>query len=145
MPPEDELNALISFGNTLLYNQILQMIQKTTLDPRIGIVHAANRRSTTLNLDFADLFKPIIVDRVIFSLINKYQIKKNRHFEKHENGIYLNKEGKKIFLENFEAKMEQHLVIKGKEYTYKQLILSEVRSYQRYVTNNEKYRPYKYY
>ena len=73
-PPEDELNAMISFGNTLLYNVFQQMIWKTSLESRFGIVHAASRRETSLNFDFADLFKPIIVDRIIFTLVKKHQI-----------------------------------------------------------------------
>lgn len=72
-PPKDPINALISFGNTILYNRFQQIIWKTALDSRIGVLHAANRRHYSLNLDFADVFKPIIVDKLVFSLINKGQ------------------------------------------------------------------------
>lgn len=144
-PPEDELNAMISFGNTLLYNLILQMIWRTSLDPRVGIVHASNRRSHTLNLDFADVFKPIIVDRIIFSLINCHQIKKE-HFEKKDGGVYLTKDGKKIFVMMFENKLQQKFVQKGNTYSsYKQLLEKEIRDYQGYIQEKRKYRPYKYY
>ena len=61
-PPKDPVNSLIGFGNTLLYNRIQQVIWRTSLDSRIGVFHSANRRHFTLNLDFADVFKPIIVD-----------------------------------------------------------------------------------
>ena len=57
--PEDPLNAMISFGNTLLYQRFANEINRTSLDIRIGIVHAANSRPESLNLDLADLFKPI--------------------------------------------------------------------------------------
>lgn len=145
-PPRDELNAMISFGNTLLYNQFLQIIWKTSLDPRIGIIHASNRRSHSLNLDFADLFKPVIVDRVIFTLINCQQIKKEKHFvHVKENGVYLNKEGKKLFIEVFERKLAAKKVVRGEKYTYKQLMENEVRKYQKYLLQDEKYKPYKYY
>ena len=145
-PPMDELNAMISFGNTLLYNQFLQQIWKTSLDPRISIVHASNRRNYSLNLDFADIFKPVIVDRVIFTLINCQQIKKDDHFEKNENGgIYLNKAGKKIFLEEFGEKLGTEIAIKGKTYTYRKLMEQEVRQYFKFVIYGEEYRPYKYY
>lgn len=53
--PLDALNAMISFGNTLLYNAVLKAIWKTTLDSHIGIVHATTERDYSLNLDFADL------------------------------------------------------------------------------------------
>lgn len=145
-PPKDELNALISFGNTLLYNLFLQAIWKTALDPRIGVVHATNRRNHTLNLDFADIYKPIIVDRVIFTLINCNQLKKIEHFQYQENGgVYLSKEGKRVFLEEFERKMSSQMVIKGKVYSYKSLITKEVANFMKMVSQNEKYSPYKYY
>ena len=68
-PPKDPLNAMISFGNTLLYQRIANEINRTSLDIRIGIIHAAGTRPESLNLDLADLFKPILVDRTIFTLI----------------------------------------------------------------------------
>lgn len=145
-PPKDQLNAMISFGNTLLYNQFLQIIWKTSLNPQIGVVHAANRRNYSLNLDFADIFKPIIVDRVIFTLLNCQQIKREAHFEIDENGgVFLNRQGKKIFLKEFEQKLDTLIVVKGKSITYRQLMRDEVWQFQKYVLAGEKYRPYKYY
>lgn len=70
-PPKDRINCLISFGNALLYNFIAKEIYKTTLDIRIAYLHASNNRYESLNLDIADIFKPVIVDKIIFSLINK--------------------------------------------------------------------------
>jgi CRISPR-associated protein Cas1 len=72
---------MISFGNSLLYTTILSEIYRTHLDPRIGYLHESNRRSFSLNLDIAEVFKPIIVDKVIFSLINKRQLDE-KHFIK---------------------------------------------------------------
>lgn len=145
-PPEDEINALISFGNVLLYNQLQQIIWKTSLDSRFGVIHAANRRETSLNLDFADVFKPVIVDRVIFSLINRRQIRKEEHFERNENNaVYLNKAGKKIFIEMFEEKLHSKIVIKGKQKTYLQLMEQHIYEYQQYVRDEKMYKPYKYY
>lgn len=145
-PPRDQLNAMISFGNTLLYNQFLQIIWKTSLNPQISVVHAANRRNYSLNLDFADIFKPIIVDRVIFTLLNCQQIKKEEHFEIDEKGgVLLNRQGKKIFLKEFEQKLDTMIVIKGKSITYRQLMRNEVWQFQKYILSGEKYKPYKYY
>ncbi len=145
-PPTDPLNAMISFGNTLLYNLFLQFIYKTQLDPRIGIVHSTTQRSHTLNLDFADLFKPLIVDRTIFTLINTKQIHPKEHFEPSENGgIYLNQAGKKIFLQAYYSKLNSKIVIKGMEYTYRKLMENEIWNYQKFIMRNEPYKPYKYY
>ena len=145
-PPKDCINALISFGNTLLYNQVLQIIWKTSLEPQIGIVHATNRRSYSLNLDFADIYKPIIVDRIIFSMINLRRLNAKEDFVQNEDGgIYLSKRGKKIFIEEFENKLQDEITFKGKKYTYKQLMEREVRQFQKYVEGEDKYKPYKYY
>ena len=143
-PPRDALNAMLSFGNVLLYNLILQAIWRTTLDPRIGIVHSTNRRSASLNLDFADVFKPILVDRTIFTLINCHQIKLD-DFEQKESGVYLSDNGKRIFIKAFQNKLQQKLILKGKEYTYRRLLEQEIRDYQNAVLHQDKYRPYKYY
>lgn len=57
-PPQNRLNALISFGNSLLYVTVLGEIYRTHLDPRIGFLHATNFRRFSLNLDVAEIFKP---------------------------------------------------------------------------------------
>ena len=145
-PPKDECNALISFGGTVLYNTILQMIWKTSLDPKIGVVHATNRRDYSLNLDFADVFKPIIVDRAIFSVVNRREIKKQHHFrEAEDGGIMLNDVGKRLFLDCLEKKLDASFLRGRKRITYRQLIADEIYAFQRMLVKGESYRPYKYY
>jgi len=143
-PPKDPINACISFGNTLLYNEFLSIIWMKGLYPEIGMLHAANRRNYSLNLDFADIFKPIISDRIIFTLLNRKMLGVE-NFEEYNKGVYLSKDGKKIFLEQFEKKLNESLVIKGKKYTYRGLMILEVQNFKNAILNNEKYKPYKYY
>jgi len=143
-PPKDEINACISFGNSILYNEFLNIIWMKGLDPAIGIVHATNRRNYSLNLDFADIFKPIISDLVIFTLLNRKMLNIN-DFECNGNGVFLKEQGKKIFLEMFEKKLGDALVIKGKKYTYRDLMLNEVQKFKNMLINGEQYKPYKYY
>ena len=107
-PPENPLNALISFGNSLLYTVVLAQIYRTHLDPRIGYLHQTNQRSFSLNLDIAEIFKPVIVDRVIFGLINKRQIQLG-HFDQDIDYVYLSDKGKQIFIKSFEEKLNTTL------------------------------------
>src|SRR3989338_3714618 len=100
-PPDNYINTLISFGNSLLYTTVLSEILKTQLDPTIAYLHEPFQRRYSLNLDIADIFKPLIVDRIIFSLINRQQIKPE-HFDKELNYCYLNKEGRMIFLKEYD-------------------------------------------
>lgn len=143
-PPQDPLNAMISFGNTLLYQRIANEINRTSLDIRIGIVHAAGNRPESLNLDLADLFKPILVDRTIFTLVNRKMINVNDFVEVENNGIYLNNREKKIFISEYENKLYQKVTFDGAERTYDYLIKNEIQKLKKYIENGEKYKPYKY-
>lgn len=144
-PPKDALNAMISFGNTILYNRIAMEIHKTSLDIRIGVIHATNNRSQTLNLDIADLFKPILVDRTIFTLINRRVINIDRDFEKNEDGsVYFTNIGKRIFIGEFNRKLYQKLTENGRTISYDTKIKEEIRKLTRHFIHGEKYKPYKY-
>jgi len=94
-PPQDEVNALISLGNSLLYGVVLSEIRKTYLHPAISFLHEPLERRYSLSLDLADIFKPITVFRVILRLVNRRQIREE-HFER-ELGVMLNDEGMRTF------------------------------------------------
>lgn len=142
-PPKNRLNALISFGNSLLYNVCLSEVYHTHLDPRIGFLHSTNTRRFTLNLDVAEVFKPIIVDRTIFTLINKDMIKKE-HFEQKLNGIVLNDKGRKIFIEEFDQRLRTTIHHKKlqRNVSYRQLIRLELYKIQKHLIGEEEYTPF---
>lgn len=128
-----------------MYNELSRIINKSGLDIRISIVHSANSRNASLNLDIADIFKPIIVDRVIFSVINKKQIKADEHFEQVKNGgIYLNREGKTIFLRALDEKMEQTVLFGENAISYQQILHKEITKLVKHIKGEAKYKPYKY-
>lgn len=142
-PPKNKINALISFGNSILYTTVLSEIYKTHLDARIGYLHESNFRRFTLNLDVAEIFKPIMVDKVIFTLINKSVIREE-HFETILNGITLNEEGAKIFIREFEEKIKstfKHTKL-NRSVSYRELIKIELYKIQKHVIGEEEYKPY---
>ncbi len=143
-PPKDAINAMISFGNTYLYQKIARMIYRSQVDIRVSFVHSALKRCQNLNLDIADIFKPIVVDRVIFSMINKKMISSKLHFESYEDGVYLNKEGKRIFLYELNSKMQQKIKVGGNEYTYERLVFQEVKKIELDMLGENKYKAYKH-
>lgn len=137
------MNALISFGNSLLYVTTLSEIYHTQLDPRIGYLHSTNERSFTLNLDIADVFKPIVVDRVIFSLANRGRLS-SAHFEARMGGILLTERGRKIFVEEFEAKMQStiHHRRLQRKVSYRFLVRLECYKLYRHFIGEEHYSPF---
>lgn len=144
-PPKDAINSLISFGNTLLYNFFAKEIYKTTLDIRIGYLHASNNRYESLNLDFADIFKPLIIDRIIFKLINKRIINSKIHFEIRNNGVYINDDGKRIFIKEYQDKLQETLVIKGKKISYENIMKKEIYKLLDSIRNDFKFKGFRYY
>lgn len=142
-PPHDKINALISFGNALMYACVLGEIYKTQLDPRIGYLHSTNDRSFSLNLDVAEIFKPIIVDRCIFSLLNKNTICKN-DFERELGGILLNEKGRKYFVQEFNAKLDTVISHPGLSTTvsYRRIIRMELYKLQKLITEKKEYKPF---
>lgn len=145
-PPDNYINTLISFGNSLLYTAVLSEILKTQLDPTIAYLHEPFERRYSLNLDVADIFKPLIVDRIIFSLINRQQIKPE-HFDKELNYCHLNKEGRAIFLKEYDAKLQTTLKYPGinRNVSYKYMLRLECYKLIKYFLENEKYKAFRIY
>lgn len=142
-PPKNRINTLISFANSLVYTTCLSEIYQTHLDPRIGYLHATNFRRFTLNLDVAEVFKPIIADRVIFSIVNKGIIKP-QHFEKKLDGIVLNDKGKQILLQEMDERLRRTIQHKklGRHVSYRHLIRLELYKIQKHLMEEEEYKPF---
>ena len=100
-PPDNMINTLISFINSLIYTTCLSEIYKTQLNPTISYLHSPGDRRFSLCLDITEIFKPLIVDRMIFSLLNKNMISED-DFAKDSNFYYLKDKGRKKILEEYE-------------------------------------------
>jgi CRISP-associated protein Cas1 len=94
-PPTDPLNALISFGNSMMYTTVLGEIYKTQLDPTISFLHEPSTKRFSLCLDISEIFKPLIVDPLIFYLINNKMLKLD-DFDTHESICFLNEKGRNL-------------------------------------------------
>lgn len=141
-PPKTRLDTLLSFGNSLMYVTVLSEIYKTHLDPRIGFLHASNDRKFTLNLDIAEIFKPIIVDRVIFTLVNKNMLDAASFMEE-LGGLYLNDKGKRSFVEQYEEKLKQTITYAKKvRASYKKIIRQELYKLEKHLIGDKEYEPF---
>ena len=105
-PPDNPINALISFGNSLLYTKTVSVIYKTHLDQRISFLHEPSESRFSLSLDLCEVFKPVVVFKTIFDLVNNRRLQVEKHFDKKLNYCLLNEEGRKIFIADFERRIE---------------------------------------
>lgn len=142
-PPKNNLNTLLSFCNSLLYTTVLSEIYKTHLDPRIGYLHATNFRRFTLNLDLAEIFKPLLVDRLIFSLLDKKIIQAN-DFEKKTEGILLKEKGRKRLVDEYDKRLKTtiHHRRLGRKVSYRQIIRMEAYKLEKHLLGEAEYKPF---
>ncbi|MCK9282006.1 MAG: type I-B CRISPR-associated endonuclease Cas1b [Melioribacteraceae bacterium] len=143
-PPTNPINALISFGNSLVYTTVLSEIYKTQLNPLISFLHEPGERRFSLSLDIAEIFKPLLTDRLIFSLLNKKQIQ-DKHFDKEMNFCYLSDEGRKIYLREYDERLKttiKHRTLK-KSVSYRHLIRLECYKIIKHIVEAKEYKPFK--
>lgn len=142
-PPENEVNAMISFGNVILYNYLATHIYRSPLDIRTGFLHATNNRKESLNLDLAEIFKPLVVDRVVFSLINLRSMNLTHFYTDENGGVYLNETGKRIFIRAFYEKLNTVVTVKDSRHSYRKIIRDEIRQLSLHFKNGEKYKGFR--
>lgn len=143
-PPKNELNALISFGNMMCYSQCLRAIHQTQLNPTISYLHTPGERRYSLALDLAEIFKPLLVDRTIFKLLNKREIQL-KDFESNMSHIALKDSGRKKFVKAFEERLAETFMHRtlNKKVSYKHLIKLECYKLSKHVLGMEDYKPFK--
>ena len=127
------------------YTLTLDQIYHTQLNPTISFLHEPGYRRYSLALDIAEIFKPILVDRVIFRTLNRNMIQ-NDHFERRLGGCFLKENGKKVFIKSFEERLNQtikHRVL-GRNVSYKQLVRLECYKISKYALRmSDEYKPFK--
>ena len=143
-PPDNPMNALISFGNTLLYTKTISALYRTHLNQSISFLHSPREGRFSLSLDLSEVFKPIIVYRTIFDLVNRKKLQVAKHFDKSVNYALLNESGKKIFIEAFENRLNEtflHPKLKRKT-TYKSAIRYDGYKLIKYLIEGVPFQPF---
>ena len=143
-PPNNEVNTLISFGNMMCYTMCLDQIFHTQLNPTIGFLHEPGYRRYSLALDLAEIFKPILVDRTIFSLLNKKQIQSS-DFRMDMNRCVMKESARKTFTQAFEDKLKETFKHRnlGRSVSYKHLVKLECYKLSKHLLGIEEYKPFK--
>lgn len=139
-PPTNETNALISFLNGMVYTTCVSAIRKTALDPTVGFVHEPGDRRFTLSLDIADIFKPILADRLVFRLVNRQQISIS-DFEEELQGCLLTEDGRLTVLEEFEQTLDETIEHPrlNRKVSFKTLVQTDVYSLKKHILTGEPY------
>ncbi len=143
-PPDNAINALISFCNGLVYATVLSEIYHTHLNPTVSYLHGPGERRYSLALDLAEIFKPILADKLIFKLLNTKQIQE-KHFRKELNFCYLEEGGRKIVLQEYDDRLKTTIKHRGlgRNVSYRHLIRLEAYKLVNHLMAREEYKAFR--
>ncbi len=142
-PPSNEINALISYLNSLVYTNCLSAIRKTALDPTISFLHEPGERRYSLSLDIADLFKPLLVDRLVIRILNRGQLSAD-DFRHDVDGCLLTERGRKVAAKEIEEEFEktvEHPDL-NRKVSYQYMLQLEAYALKKHLLTNEAYEPF---
>ncbi|MBZ4645983.1 MAG: cas1 [Clostridia bacterium] len=139
-PPDNMINTLISYVNTLVYTRALSEIYSTQLNPTISYLHEPGTRRFSLSLDIAEVFKPLLADRLIFSLLNKNQVGE-KSFTKNLNYLHLTQEAARTIVAEFDERLKttiKHRTLQ-RDVSYRQLIRLEAYKLIKHLMGEKDY------
>jgi len=143
-PPDNMINSLISFINSLIYTTILSEIYKTQLNPTISYLHEVGDKRFSLCLDIAEIFKPLIGDRLIFTLLNK-RIITEKSFDEGSNFYYLKDKERLKILKLYDERLKSTIMHKTlrKQVSYRHLMRLECYKLIKHLQGDKEYEGFK--
>ncbi len=143
-PPDNMINLLISYVNSLIYSKTLSEVYHTQLNPTISYLHEPGVRRYSLCLDISEVFKPLIGDRLIFSLLNRQQITEES-FTQELNFLHLKKEASKLIVRELENSLKKTIKHKelGRQVSYQYLIRLELYKLIKHIIGEKEYEGFK--
>ncbi|MGI8588307.1 MAG: type I-D CRISPR-associated endonuclease Cas1d [Chloroflexia bacterium] len=143
-PPTDPVNAMLSYGYTILSAQMTSAVAGVGLDPYIGYLHSSRYGKPALALDLLEEFRPLIVDSVVLGLLNNRQVGPE-DFTPELNSYRMTDAARRRFLEKFEERMQEPISHPLFEYkaTYRRCIELQARLLGKYLLGEvEEYVPF---
>ncbi|NJN04872.1 MAG: CRISPR-associated endonuclease Cas1 [Leptolyngbyaceae cyanobacterium RM1_1_2] len=145
-PPMDPVNSLLSFGYTLLFNNVFSLLLAEGLNPYLGNLHGAERQKAYLAFDLMEEFRSPIVDALVMRLINQKIIRPTDFGWPQKNqGVYLTDSARRIFLKKFEQRITEkiaHPDVK-ESVTYRRVIQLQIQRYKRALLGTHRYEAFR--
>jgi CRISPR-associated protein Cas1 len=158
-PPRDPMNALLSFGYALLLGTIQTAVQIVGLDPYLGSLHTPENSKPSLVLDLMEEFRPLLVDSLMLTMVNRGQIQPHDFRVMQEPGslpvdfhdpeeprkgdypVLLRPESLKKVVLLYELNLQRTLIYAGTgtNLTLRQICLEQARKLARHYLGQEQY------
>jgi CRISP-associated protein Cas1 len=109
-PPQDNMNALLSFFYTLLSNEVTSALETVGLDPYMGFLHMDRPGRPSLALDMMEELRPVFADRLALSLVNRKQINGKGFVQKESGGVLMDDETRKEVLSAWQKRKQEEIL-----------------------------------
>ncbi len=133
-PPRDPVNAMLSFGYTVLGTLAEGEAAAAGLDPMAGFLHAIEYNRPSLALDLIEELRPVVVDALVLRLVNRRQVApadfgpppgpegdrrrsdpwledaEAPEWDASRDGVYLSRTGRPVFLRAFHARLKEEVL-----------------------------------
>jgi len=142
-PPPDPVNAMLSFGYTLLTQEGVSAAHLAGLDPDVGLLHKAQAGRSSLALDLIEELRPIIVDSTVLSLTRRGAMRPSDFITSVEHGCRMSDDARNIFLSAYERAMLRLVTHpSGRRVSYRVALHLQAKQLARVlVDDEEQYRP----
>ena len=146
-PAPDPVNALLSFGYMLVFNELNSLLEACGFDVFIGFLHSIRYGRASLAADMIEELRSPVIDRLVIYLINKGVVKPTQFILKEKKGARMTDEARKTFLTNYEKFMTTYFMdVKTKKRTnFRQIIQEKIMELDRAILNKIVYEPYVFY
>jgi CRISPR-associated protein Cas1 len=144
-PPRDPVNALLSFGYTLLFNNVMSLILAEGLNPYLGNLHRSDRKEPHLAFDLVEEFRAPVVDSLVLALINQKILRPTDFtYPNAEGGVYLEVGARRVFLKQFEERISESITHPRtqQQLSYRRAIQIQVQTYKRCLQASTGYQPF---
>jgi CRISP-associated protein Cas1 len=104
-PPTDPVNALLSLGYALLRHDVQSAVNLVGFDPYLGYLHTERYGRPSLALDLMEEFRPLVVDAVVLSALNRKVVSPDDFVKEPLSGaVSLTSDGLRAFLRWYDQK-----------------------------------------
>ena len=144
-PPTDPVNALLSFGYMLLFNNVVSLLHLEGLNPYLGNLHRSDRHETQLAFDLMEEFRSPVVDTLVLTLLNQQVLAPDDFLPPRPDGaVYLNDNSRRRYLQAFEDRIMTpvHHPDAPDAVPYRRIIQLQIRRYKQCLLADTPYEPF---
>ncbi|HOV25391.1 MAG TPA: CRISPR-associated endonuclease Cas1 [Pseudobacteroides sp.] len=119
-PALDPFNCMLNYSYGILYSSVEKACIIAGLDPYIGIMHTDNYNKQALVFDLVEIYR-VYMDEIVFRMFSTKKIQ-DTFFDKVETAYYLNKEGKKALITEYDEELKKKMKYRGRNIEFANII-----------------------